>query len=144
MKAQQLPEGTPSILFGDLNDAPNHSFYSPNSDRLTAAYAELTKAGWIDSAPGGNSVPTTYTLNRCFPIDYIMFKAQSRFECKLDEVQQFQLVGYDEHSQKVLVAPGSKDAVFGPPLRALGGQPAIPSDHVPITATVFLSRHVPL
>ena len=110
---------------------------------------------------------TTLTLNRQLPIDYILTKgvavdsegvvpavfrsasgasaihATSSAKPLLglpDSVPPVRLIGLTPTGERVLLPEGQvTGAVFGPPMAALDSQPDIPSDHLPIRATITLT-----
>jgi endonuclease/exonuclease/phosphatase family metal-dependent hydrolase len=147
---QGVTEEAPLLLLGDMNDAPDHSYYGEVAPRHTRFYAEATRQGWQDcfaTVPGVSRPPTTATLSRRYCIDYILTKAGGgggadiAIDARGDPVPPICLVGLDKEGKRVLLPEGvTAGAVCGLPLGACGGQAAIPSDHVPITATVTITR----
>ena len=136
----------PALLLGDLNDAPDVSYYGRPAG-ATPMYRCLLEEGWVDQQ-GPHRPPTTLTLQRQLPIDYVLLKpsvvgpdgqAAPQLSCEVDPPQRVRLVACAMCGCELLPEGEVEGAVFGPPLRAVGGQPPIPSDHVAVTATVHFN-----
>jgi len=176
----------PVVLLGDLNDVPDVAIYGRPSQATPMYRAFVEEGGWTDPSDASQA-PTTFTLRRQFPIDYILLRqsgaeqppfpsaargylsrllialvstvvlilplgrwlpqAQSplsrasptghRLTCEVDPPRKVQLVGRDANGHLFLLPNRQTEgAVVGPPLTAVGTQPAIPSDHVPLTGTI--------
>jgi len=129
----------PVVLLGDLNDVPDVAIYGRPSQATPMYRAFVEEGGWTDPSDASQA-PTTFTLRRQFPIDYILLRqsgAGHRLTCEVDPPRKVQLVGRDANGHLFLLPNRQTEgAVVGPPLTAVGTQPAIPSDHVPLTGTI--------
>eukprot|EP00667_Euglena_gracilis_P006343 EG_transcript_6395 len=134
----------PRILLGDLNDVPDVAAFG-RPPQATPMYTALVGSGGWEDCSGQSHPPTTFTLNRQYPIDYILLKRPAGSEAlrySVDPPRKVQLVGRDDRGGlHLLPYSQTEGAVFGPPLPPVGTQPAIPSDHVPLTATFWLTPH---
>eukprot|EP00968_Pinguiococcus_pyrenoidosus_P018489 scaffold1944_cov241-Pinguiococcus_pyrenoidosus.AAC.3 len=148
------------VVCGDFNDAPNFAWYEGRGDfpdpsspdvPTTPVVEYMTQAqGFMDvlADVDGRRTPTTYTMARSYPIDYIFVRQPelrggdaapaSLLEVKADDVQQIRLARQSRSTGTLELLPfgASEDAVTGTPMPAVGTQDTVPSDHVPVSATL--------
>ena len=132
-----------TVLLGDLNDAPSLAWFGRGEEE-TPVYAHLTReARFVDAMLEGRDpaslerAPTTVTLERAVPIDHILLRGE--IDARPDKVQPVCLAARDEAGALVLLPEGVREgAVTGTPMPPCGAQRIVPSDHVPVSATVRL------
>eukprot|EP00993_Chasmostoma_nieuportense_P007362 NODE_815_length_1846_cov_149.984293_g761_i0.p1 GENE.NODE_815_length_1846_cov_149.984293_g761_i0~~NODE_815_length_1846_cov_149.984293_g761_i0.p1 ORF type:complete len:559 (-),score=156.76 NODE_815_length_1846_cov_149.984293_g761_i0:169-1809(-) len=131
-------DGAPTVLLGDFNDVPTLATYG-RPDGPSPVYDYLVnESGWQDAFKPPHQ-PTTFTLNRQYPIDFILFKPNDRcLTVAPDPVQLVRLVGVVDGRPQLLPPHQYHAACLGPPMPAVDDQGPVPSDHVPITATLTM------
>mmetsp|Transcript_20109 Transcript_20109/g.61009 ORF Transcript_20109/g.61009 Transcript_20109/m.61009 type:complete len:719 (-) Transcript_20109:83-2239(-) len=160
------------IVCGDFNDAPNLAWYEGRCNETDPSSAAapptpvydfmVREQGYLDALGQveGRRTPTTFTMARSYPIDYIMVRRPDHgasgggggsggggsfgLAARADDVQRVRLATRCGASGDLELLPygTSRGAVTGTPMPAVGEQPTVPSDHVPVSATVDIE--VPL
>lgn len=134
-----------AILTMDANDTPRLSWYGRGHER-TPMYRTLVEDMHFEDVLGEDYGPTSVTLNRKYRLDYIAVKTPKggKVEACYEPSRRVKLVGLQE-GKKVLVdegdGHGTQPPIYGPPLPAIGHQGPMPSDHMPIAATLQITYH---